>query len=74
MEHDMTDAIFHIDRLIEAKACPGQVELFRTLFGESVNVTVARARKVADKFEWAWALRLLDDQGCAAYEAATASA
>ena len=61
-------AQFTIKMLTDARACSKQVKLFRSLFGESVNVTVARARKVADKFDWDFAAQFLDDEGRAEYQ------
>lgn len=61
-------AIFTIKMLTDANACTEQVELFRSLFGESVNVTVARARKVAGKFDWEFGLRFLDSEGMAEHK------
>ena len=61
-------AIFTLKMLTDAQACSEQVNKFRDTFGDSVNVTVARARKVADKFDWDFAVRFLDDEGKAEYE------
>lgn len=61
-------AIFTLKMLTDARACSAQVDLFRSTFGNRVNVTVARARKVADKFGWNFAVRFLDDEGKAEYE------
>ena len=61
-------AVFSLKMLTDARACSEQVDLFRKTFGESVNVTVARACKVADKFDWDFASRFLDDEGKAEYE------
>ena len=41
--------------LKEKGACSSQVNLFEATFGEEVIVTVARAKKFADKFDWGWA-------------------
>ena len=62
------NAIFTLKQLTDARACSGQVALFKETFGDSVNVTVARARKVADKFDWSFAVQFLDDEGKAEYE------
>jgi hypothetical protein len=48
--------------------------LFEKTFGDSVVVTLKRAEKVAHLFDWAWATRLLDAQGRAEYDRATAGA
>ena len=61
-------AIFTLKQLTDARACSGQVALFKETFGDSVNVTVARARKVADKFDWSFAVQFLDDEGKAEYK------
>jgi hypothetical protein len=61
--------------LIEHRACPDQVELFRTTFGQSVNVSVGLCRKHASLFDWGWAARnLLSPPAQAAYDAAVAPA
>jgi tryptophan-rich sensory protein len=61
-------ALFTKQMLIDARACSAQVEAFERLFGDSVNVTVAKARKVADVFDWDFATRFLDAEGLAEYE------
>jgi hypothetical protein len=64
-----------LQQLIDAKACPQQVELFRKHFGESVRVTVPKARKYAQAFSWDFAARhFLDASALKAYDEATASA
>ena len=60
--------------LENAKACRPQIDLFRALFGESVVVTVARARKVSDQFDWDYAARFLDAVGLAEYRCVLATA
>lgn len=65
-------APFTLQMLTDARACKPQVDEFRNAFGESVNVTVARAKRVAGKFDWHFGRRFLDDEGKAAYRAATA--
>ena len=67
-------AIITLQMLLDESACKAQVEKFRELFGESVNVTVAEARKVADKFDWRFAVRFLDAEGRADYERVTGPA
>jgi len=52
--------IFTKQMLIDADACPSQVDLFEKTFGDSVVVTVKRAEKVAALFQWEWASCLLD--------------
>ena len=61
-------AIFTAAMLEEAKACQPQIDLFRALFGESVVVTVARARKVSGQFDWDYASRFLDAVGQDEYD------
>ena len=61
-------ATFTAAMLEEAKACQPQIDLFRALFGESVVVTVARARKVIDQFDWGYAARFLDVLGRAEHD------
>ena len=60
-------ATFTAAMLEEAKACQPQIDLFRAIFGESVVVTVARARKVSDQFDWGYAERFLDAVAWAEY-------
>ena len=67
-------AIFTATMLEEAKACQPQIDLFRALFGESVVVTVARARKVSGQFDWGYAERFLDAVGWAEYKRVQATA
>ena len=67
-------AIFTATMLEEAKACQPQIDLFRALFGESVVVTVARARKVSGQFDWGYAERFLDAVGWAEYKRVQAPA
>jgi hypothetical protein len=61
-------APFTLQMLIDAEACEPQVDLFRETFGNSVNVTVARAKKVAGLFDWGFAQRFLDGQGKADFD------
>jgi hypothetical protein len=70
----MTKPIMTKQMLIDAKACPSQVDLFEETFGDSVVVTIKRMEKVAHLFEWVWATRLLDAQGRAEYDRAKAPA
>ena len=67
-------AIITLKQLTDVGACSEQVALFKATFGDSVNVTVARARKVSGLFDWDFARRFLDGEGKAAYDAATAPA
>jgi hypothetical protein len=60
--------------LIDADACPSQVDLFEKTFGDSVVVTVKRAEKVAHLFDGEWATRLLDRQARAEYKRVKAAA
>ncbi len=70
----MSKPIVTKQMLIDAKACPNQVDLFERTFGDSVVVTVKRAEKVAALFDWGWAIRLLDAQGQAENMRAAAAA
>jgi hypothetical protein len=63
----MSKPIVTKQMLIDADACPSQVDLFEKTFGESVVVTVKRAEKVAALFDWDLAAQLLDAQGWAEY-------
>ena len=67
-------AITTLKQLTDVGACSEQVALFKATFGDSVNVTVARARKVSGLFDWDFARRFLDGEGKAAYNAARATA
>ena len=67
-------ATFTAAMLEEAEACRPQIDLFRATFGESVVVTVARARRVSDQFDWGYATRFLDVVGLAEYARVQASA
>ena len=67
-------AIFTAAMLENAKACQPQIDLFRALFGESVVVTVARARKVSGQFDWGYAERFLDALARAEYDRVRAPA
>jgi hypothetical protein len=60
--------------LIDADACSDQVDLFEKTFGDSVVVTISRAKKVAHLFQWDWATHLLDEQGRGEYKRARAPA
>ncbi len=66
----MSKPIFTKQMLIDAKACPSQVDLFEKTFGDSVVVTISRAKKVAHLFQWYLAIILLDAQGQAEYNRA----
>jgi cell division septum initiation protein DivIVA len=70
----MSKPIITKQMLIDADACPSQVDLFEKTFGDSVIVTVKRAEKVAALFDWEWSTRLLDRQGRAEYKRVTAAA
>jgi hypothetical protein len=64
-----------IKQLTDQSACKDQVDLFRTMFGESVNVTQKLCVSVADKFDFEWAAsHLLTPSALADYERAKASA
>ena len=67
-------AIFTLKQLTDARACAEQVALFKATFGDSVNVTVAKARKVANKFDWDFAVRFLDNDGNHEYKRVRAPA
>ena len=62
--------------MLKAKrACSGQVKLFEETFGEGAIVTVARAKKFADKFAWVWAAEaFLTAAARAEYDRVTAPA
>ena len=49
--------ILKLQQLIDADACLQQVELFRSTFGDQVEVTVELALSVFDKFDWDFAAR-----------------
>ena len=63
----MTKAIFTAAMLRDAHACQPQVNLFIATFGGRVQVTAARARKVASLFDWNYARVFLDKPALAEY-------
>ena len=63
----MSKPIITKQMLIDADACSDQVDLFEKTFGDSVVVTISRAKKVAHLFDWDCAAQLLDAQGWAEY-------
>ena len=48
-----------LQTLIDMRACREQVDLFRTKFGESVDVTSELCESVASVFDFEWAARNL---------------
>ena len=45
---------------LESKnTCGRQIDLFRAMFGESVDITPELCRAMADKFDWDWAAEFL---------------
>jgi hypothetical protein len=64
-----------LQQLIDAKACPQQVELFREHFGKSVRVTIPKGRKYAKVFDWDFAAHhFLDTSARKSYDEAIAPA
>lgn len=64
-----------LDDLRAKGACADQAAEFERLFGQSVTVTVAKARKVAQVFDWNWAAdAFLKAPALAEYARATAPA
>ena len=56
-------------------ACEPQVQLFKTTFGQSAEVNLETALKMADKFDWNWAAaNLLPAPAWKAYDEARAQA
>jgi len=67
--------ILKLQQLIDADACSKQVELFRSTFGDQVEVTVELALSVFDKFDWDFAARkFLSAPALAEYEKVRAAA
>ena len=65
----------YISQLIDKRACRDQVDLFRSRFGESVDVTPELCASVAAEFDFAWATRcLLSVSALAEYKRVTAPA
>ncbi len=65
----------HLQTLIDKRACASQTDLFRAMFGDSVNVTQKLCVSVADKFDFGWAAEhLLTRQQRADYDRITAPA
>ena len=60
--------------LINRGACRDDVDLFEQTIGDSVIVTVKRAEKVANLFDWYGARCLLDSTALAKYQRDTAQA
>lgn len=70
-----TYRILKLQTLIDKKACPQKVKLFRSMFGDSVRVTEKRCVSVADKFDFTWAaIHLLSALARADYNRAVAAA
>ena len=64
-----------LKQLRRAGACEPQVKLFKDTFGESAEVTLENALKMADKFDWTWAANnLLPAPAGKAYSQALAPA
>ncbi len=57
----------HVSQLVALVACSYQVDLFRSLFGESVEVSVDLAVEHASKFDFGFAARLLSPASRAEY-------
>lgn len=47
------------EQLQKLQACEGQLKLFRTLFGDEVEVTRELIIEHAEKFDWDWAAESL---------------
>lgn len=61
--------IITTEQLRQADACKDQVELFQSLFGDSVDVTEAICTEYADQFDFTWAaMKLLSNQKQIEYE------
>ena len=57
-----------LQTLIDLRACQSQVDLFRTKFGESVDITPELCESVASDFDFEWAaLELLKATALAEY-------
>ena len=64
-----------LNQLRRLRACPGQLALFKQLFGEAVTVTEELCLQHAHEFDWSWAARhLLPASAFAEYDRALASA
>jgi hypothetical protein len=70
----MSEPIITKQMLIDADACSDQVDLFEKTFGDSVTVTIKRAEKVANLFDWDWATWFLDAPASAKYKRVQAPA
>jgi hypothetical protein len=71
----MTMAILTLATLKAKGACADQCALFRSKFGDSVDVTPELCVSVAAQFDWGWAAcNLLTAPALADYERATAAA
>ncbi len=64
-----------LQRLVELDACEEQREIFAEMFGTEVEVTEELCAKVANTFDWNWAVKnLLDAAAHAEYERTVNSA
>ena len=58
-----------LSKLIELDACTQQVDLFKEMFGDEVNITQKLCLRVFDKFDFKWAAyKLLNKSALAEYE------
>jgi cell division septum initiation protein DivIVA len=71
----MKPRILELQTLVNNDACAEQVELFKQMFGNSVEITPELCVSVADKFDFTWAVRhLLSPAARADYERVRAPA
>ena len=70
----MSKPVITKQMLIDADACRNQVNRFEETFGDSVTVTVKRAEKVANLFNWDCVTRFLDAPASAEYQRGNALA
>jgi len=62
----MKSRTLHISQLITSYACQSQVDLFREMFGDQVEVTVSLARKFSGTLDFQWAADNLLSRGARA--------
>jgi hypothetical protein len=64
--------ILTLKTIIEAGTCSDQVNLFKAMFGEKVEVTISLCKKVATEYDWNWAaVHFLSSQAYKIYIKAT---
>jgi hypothetical protein len=64
----MKSRTLKLQTIIDKRACPEQVKLFRKVFGKSVRVTEPLCVRMANQFDFTWAAQnLLTPEGVTEY-------